>query len=56
MRSKKPKWARKLNKKDLKHIADVSASGRASLRALKLNANNQMCIECRMIASKAGVK
>lgn len=53
---KKPKWAKKLNKKDLQHIADASFTGRPSLRVLKANANNPHCLECRIIAIKAGVQ
>ena len=48
---KKPKWAKGLTSKDLKHIAEVSATGRASLRVAKDNANNDMCMECRHIGN-----
>ena len=48
---KKSKWAKALTKKDLQHIADVSATGRASLRVAKQNANNPHCIECRHIGN-----
>lgn len=52
MRVKKPKWAKPLNKKDLQHIADVSANGKATLRVAKENANNELCVECRCIGTK----
>lgn len=52
---KKPKWAKKLNKKDLQHIADTSSTGRANLRTIKMNANNPLCVECRCIANKIGL-
>lgn len=55
MKTRKPKWAKKLNKHDLQHIADSGDTGRPSLRLLKLNANNPHCLECRCIATKAGV-
>lgn len=55
MTKRKPKWARKLNKRDLQHIADSSATGRPSLRVLQANANNPDCLECRCIARKAGI-
>lgn len=48
---KKPKWAKSLSKKDLKHIADVSPTGRPSLRVAKENANNPLCLECRCIGT-----
>jgi hypothetical protein len=48
---KKPKWAKALTKKDLKHVAEVSGTGRASLRVAKQNANNEMCVECRHIGN-----
>lgn len=51
MRTKKPKWAKALTVKQLKHIADSSATGRASLRAATLNANNDMCLECKHIGN-----
>jgi hypothetical protein len=49
---KKPKWAKKLTVKEIKHIADTSNTGRASLRVIKINANNPHCTECRYIANK----
>ncbi|MGJ0509078.1 MAG: hypothetical protein ACR652_18545 [Methylocystis sp.] len=55
MATKKPKWARKLNKRDLQHIADAGPTGRPALWILKENANNPLCVECRCIAIKAGV-
>lgn len=48
---KKPKWARGLSVKDLKHVAEVSATGKASLRVAKENANNKECIHCRYIGN-----
>lgn len=47
---KKPKWAKCLDKKSLQHIANVSPTGRASLRVAKENRNNELCFECRHIA------
>jgi hypothetical protein len=52
---KKPKWARKLTKKDLQHVADAGPTGRPSLRVAKLNANNPHCFDCRHLARKAGL-
>lgn len=48
---KKPKWAKKLSRKDLKHIADVSPTGKPSLRVAKQNADNPHCCECRCIGT-----
>ena len=47
----KPKWTKGLSSKDLKHIAEVSETGKVSLRVAKLNANNSLCIECRHIGN-----
>lgn len=54
---KKPKWARHLTAKQLKHIAETSDTGRASLRALTKNiahqnATHHVCFECNAIAEK----
>jgi hypothetical protein len=48
---KKPKWAKGLTKKDLQHVADASATGRASLRVAKENRHNPMCVECRHVGN-----
>lgn len=56
----KPKWAKKLTATDLRHVAEGSATGRASLRSLKENlagqaGNGVVCWQCRSIAAKVGV-
>jgi hypothetical protein len=56
MKSKKPKWAKALNKKELQHVVDAGPGGRALLRTVKTNAQNELCIDCRIIARKVGVK
>ena len=48
---KKPKWAKSLTVKDLKHIAEASATGKASLSVAKLNANNELCVHCKQIGN-----
>lgn len=48
---KKPKWAKSLKVKDLQHVAEVSATGRASLRVAKANAKNALCVQCRHIGN-----
>lgn len=48
---KKPSWAKGLRVKELKHIAEVSSTGRASLRVAKENVNNEHCVECRHIGN-----
>lgn len=48
---KKPKWTTGLTAKDLKHIAEASATGKASLRVAKANANNPHCVQCRHIGN-----
>jgi hypothetical protein len=48
---KKPKWAKGLTARDLKHVADVSSTGRPSLRVAKENANNPFCVECRHVGN-----
>lgn len=53
---KKPKWARGLKKADLQHVADVSATGRASLRVAKQNADNANCVQCRCIGTTLKMK
>lgn len=55
MRTKKPKWAKALTKRELQHVAEAGPTGRASLRVAKANANNPHCLECRCIARKAGL-
>jgi hypothetical protein len=56
----KPKWTKKLTAKDLRHVAEGSGTGRASLRSLKENLTGQastgiVCWECRSIVAKVGV-
>jgi hypothetical protein len=47
------KWARCLNKKQLKHIVEVSPDGvtRPTLKVAKLNAKNSQCVECQCIGT-----
>ena len=57
---KKPKWAKKLTAKELKHIAEGSSSGRPTLASLKANLAGQAatgceCWECRSIGVKLGL-
>jgi hypothetical protein len=57
----RPKWARKLTKKELAHLAENSGTGRPTLSSLKLNIaaqkeNGSPCFECQLIASKLGLK
>lgn len=54
------KWARKLTKKDLRHLAEGSATGRPTLHSLKANLAGQrergiQCVECEQIARKLSV-
>ena len=54
------KWTRKLAKKDLRHLAEVSASGRPTLQSLKANLEGQhkqgiRCFECESIARKLSI-
>ena len=56
----KPKWAKVLTAQELRHIAETSSTGKATLRALKVNIDHQVnsgidCPECRAIAAKLGV-
>jgi len=48
---KKPKWAKGLTVKDLKHVAEVSSTGKSSLRVAKENSNNPHCVHCRHIGN-----
>ena len=55
----KPKWHKKLNKKDLKHIRETTDTG--SLKQFKVNFEfqekyNMRCWECKNIADKLGIK
>jgi hypothetical protein len=57
---KKPKWARALTVKEIRHLAEGSATGRASMRSLKANLEGQQkagitCLECRHIANKLDI-
>lgn len=54
------KWARKLTKKDLSHLAEGSATGRPSIKSLKSNLEGQrelniQCFECEAIARKLSI-
>jgi hypothetical protein len=54
------KWMKKLTKQDLKHLAEVSATGRPSIRSLRENLDGQHklgieCFECRAIARKLSI-
>jgi hypothetical protein len=50
---KKPKWAKKLTKKELQHVKDAGPEGcRPLLRVAKANANNPHCFDCRIIGAK----
>lgn len=51
MKTKKPKWAKSLSKKDLQHIASASQTGRASLRVAFENSDNPHCLQCRCIGN-----
>ena len=58
--NKKPKWARKLTTKELKHLAASNSSGRPTLGSLKANLADQaasgiVCWECRAVATKLGL-
>lgn len=51
------KWARKLTKRELRHLAEGSATGRPTLQSLKANLAGQnklniRCFECQSIARK----
>ncbi len=57
---KTKKWSDKLNKKELRHIAENSETGRATLKALKQNIEHQNtntipCFECTRIALKLDI-
>lgn len=54
------KWARKLTKRELRHLAEGSATGRPSMRSLKDNLDGQRkldirCFECEGIARKLSI-
>lgn len=54
------KWTRKLTKKDLRHLAEGSSSGRPTLHSLKANLAGQRelnapCFECLDIARKLSI-
>jgi hypothetical protein len=58
---KKAKWQRGLKVSEINHLAEGSATGRASLTSLKRNLAEQErvgihCFECRSIALKLGLK
>ena len=55
------KWAKKLTKKEMRHLADGSASGRPTIRSLRANLEGQRqlnirCFECEAIARKLSIK
>lgn len=54
------KWMKKLTKRDLRHLAEESDSGRATLSSLKANLKGQhelgiTCFECERIARKLSI-
>ncbi len=58
--TRKPKWARRLTAKDLRHIVATNSTGKPSLRALRENVMAQRaegieCLECLYIANKLGI-
>lgn len=62
------KWMKGLTIKELKHLAEMSATGKPTLTSLKTNRAAQIkqkeenpnglepCWECRMIAGKVGLE
>lgn len=58
----KPKWTRKLSKKDLSHLAETNSTGKPLLRALVGNLKataadglGNPCLQCRSIAQKLNI-
>jgi hypothetical protein len=54
------KWVRKLTARELRHLAEGSASGRPTIQSLKANLAGQrklniQCIECEAIARKLSI-
>ena len=54
-------WLKKLGKRDLKHLAKSSSTGKPTLRGLRENLrfqreNNITCFECAAIARKVGIE
>ena len=54
------KWARKLTKRELDHLAEGSATGRPTVKSLKANLDGQLslniqCRECESIARKLSI-
>jgi hypothetical protein len=54
------KWMKKLTKRDLKHLAEGSATGRPTIQSLTANLDGQrklgiQCFECETIARKLSV-
>ena len=54
------KWAKKLTKRDLTHLAEGSATGRPTMRSLKANLEGHhrdsiRCFECESIARKLAI-
>lgn len=54
------KWMKRLGKRDLKHLAEGSATGRPTLRSLRENLawqrdHGSRCFQCEKIARKLGV-
>lgn len=54
------KWARKLTKRELRHLAEGSSTGRPTIQSLKVNLDGQhklniRCFECEAIARKLSI-
>ena len=54
------KWMKNLTKRDLRHLAESNASGRATIASLKANLEHQrkagcQCFECESIARKLSI-
>lgn len=54
------KWMKKLNKRELTHLAEGSASGRPTMHSLSANLDGQKktgvrCFDCEAIARKLSV-
>lgn len=53
-------WTKKLCKRELKHLAEGSSTGKPSIRSLRENLrlqheNGIRCFECEAIARKVGI-
>lgn len=54
------KWVRKLTMRELRHLAESSATGRPTLQSLKANLQGQHqngihCFDCESIARKLSI-